>query len=255
MSQIYNNISIGNLTAFLETLMNEKDKIINYFITFPSDFNILDTKSTYKRLLDKVRGCLEKCPCCRRSCDIDHTLFKSIPGSSDNQHCCTLGHALRVMNGYRYEITNEASLVMCEHIQAEQVIVVGLIRKRWSEFKKDHYDWNFDSIMSVDELNRLHGKFLGVWAKIGLELCGKYGMKFVTTNILRPIEEIPLHHILLLDGSGSMKGQLWNDLLDGVKEFLKYRLLRNSANRISIINLSIIAFPNGSTNFTNAFGP
>jgi uncharacterized protein YegL len=271
MSQTYNNISIGNLTAFLETLMNEKDKIINYFIEFPSDFNVLDKNDTYKRLLDKVRGCSEKCPCCRRPCDIDHTLIKSIPGSNDNQHCCTLGHALRAMNGYRYEITDEASLVMCEHIQDEQTIVVGPTRKRWSEFKKDHYDWNFDAIMTVDELNRLHGKFLGVWARIGPELCDKYGMKFVTTNILKSIEQISFHYILLLDGSGSMSGQPWKDLLDAVKKFLDVRRSTNSSDRISIlvfsshattvyfnetisnIDLSTITFPGNTTNFANAF--
>jgi uncharacterized protein YegL/GTPase SAR1 family protein len=271
MSPIYDSISIGNLTAFLETLLNEKDQIIKFFLQFSSDFNTFDKEDTYKRLLDKVRGCSAKCPCCRRPCDIDHTLIKSIPGSEDNQHCCTLGHALRAMNGYRYEITDEASLIMCEHIKPDQVIVIGPTRKRWSEFKKDHSDWNFDPIMTVDQLNHLHGKFLWVWGKIGPELCEKYGMKFVTTNTLRPVEHFSLHYILLLDGSGSMTGQPWKDLLDGIKEFLKCRLSRNSVDRISIIvfssiakivyfnetisniDLSTITFPSGNTNFANAF--
>jgi uncharacterized protein YegL len=202
---------------------------------------------------------------------VDHSLIKSIPGSIDNQHCCNLGHALRAMNGYRYEITNEASLVTCEHIKVDQVIVVGPHRKLWSEFKKDHSDWNFDPIKTVDELNDLHGKFLNVWAKIGPELCQRYGMKFISHNTFRPMEKISLHYILLLDGSGSMNGQPWKDLLDAVKKFLDVRRTTNSVDRISIlvfssyaktvylnettsnIDLSTITFPGGATNFANAF--
>ena len=223
-------------------------------------------------MLEKVRGCIEKCPCCRRPCDVDHTLMKSIPGSSGNQHRCNLGHALRAMNGYRYEITEEASLLMCEHLQAQQIIVVGPVRQRWSDFKKDHHDWNFDSNLTVDQFNRLHGKFLGVWAKIGSELCEKDAMKFVTMNALKPVEPFSLHYILLLDGSGSMRNRASNDLLNGVNEFLKYRSVKNSADRITIlvfstvtkteyfnktiseIKLSRINFPGGGgTDFTDAF--
>ena len=238
MLPVYDSISIGNLTAFLEMLLNEKNRLIAQFNQYPANFDTLDTQDTYARLLDKVRGCPEKCPCCRRPCDADHTLVKSKPGSEENQHCCALGHALRAMSGYRYEKTDEASLAMCEHIKPDQIIIVGPLRKRWSELKKDHADWNFDPIMSVDELNLLHGKFLTVWAKVGKEICRKYKMNFVLNNTIQPVEHQSFHYILLLDGSGSMAGTPWNDLLSGVREFIRLRLSAGSNDRVTIIVFS-----------------
>ncbi|CAF3325094.1 unnamed protein product [Rotaria sp. Silwood2] len=139
---VYDSISIGNLAAFLEMLLNEKNRLISEFKQSQVDFNTIDAQDTYAWLLDKVHGCPEKCSCYRRSCNAaDHTLIKSKLGSEENQHCCALGHALCAMDGYRYEKkTDEASLAMCEHIKSEQIIIVGPLRKRWSEFKKDHAD-------------------------------------------------------------------------------------------------------------------
>ncbi|CAF1511769.1 unnamed protein product [Rotaria sp. Silwood1] len=271
MLPVYDSISIGNLAAFLEMLLNEKNRLISDFNKYQADFGTLDTQDTYARLLDKVRGCPEKCPCCRRPCDADHTLVKSKPGSEENQHCCALGHALRAMNGYRYEKTDEASLAMCEHIKPEQIIIVGPLRKRWSEFKKDHADWNFDPIMSVDELNLLHGKFLTVWAKVGQEICRKYEMNFVLNNTIQPVEHQSFHYMLLLDGSGSMAGKPWANLLDGVREFLRLRLSAGSNDHVTIIvfssnatiahfdkpmndpDLMTINFHGGGTDFAKTF--
>ena len=271
MFPVYDSTSIANLAAFLQMLLDDKHHLIQSFNKYSANFDALDTRDTYNRLLDKVRGCSERCPCCRRPCDADHTLIKLMPGSVDNQHCCALGHALRGMNGYRYETTNEASLAMCEQIKSEQVIIVGSTRKRWSEFKNDHMDWYFDPIMSIDDINHLHGKFLTVWSRIGQGLCLKYGMKFVMANTLRSIEHMSYHYILLLDGSGSMHGKPWQDLLDGVREFVGYRLSIDSNDRFSIIifsahanivyfnqeadcvDLSMVQFPGTQTNFAEAF--
>ncbi len=271
MSSVYDNISIGNLVAFLQSLLNEENKIINEFNQIQSDFNRMDKQDTYARLLDKIRGCPNLCPCCKRPCDVDHTQIKSRPGSQYNEHRCASGHALRAMNGYKFEITNEASLLMCEQIKDDQIVVVGSTRYQWLQFKSIHSDWNFESVLDDDELNRLHGKFLTVWEKIGRDLCQKYGMKYVTYNTSQTIVQESFHYILLLDGSGSMTGDRWNDLMKAVQEFLTRRQKLNTNDRITIIvfsdfaqiayfdekitevNVNTIEFPDGGTNFGSAF--
>jgi uncharacterized protein YegL len=121
------------------------------------------------------------------------------------------------------------------------------------------------------ELNRLHGKFLVVWSKIGKELCRKYNMKYVIYNRSLNINHESFHYILLLDGSGSMAGQRWQHLMNAVQEFLTRRSALNTSDRISIIvfsssanlvysdeviqliNVNDIAYPNGETSFRAAF--
>jgi uncharacterized protein YegL len=175
------------------------------------------------------------------------------------------------MNGYKFEGSDEASLFMCEQIKDDQEIVIGPTRYHWSEFKKDHLDWSFESALTKDELSQLHGKYLIVWEKVGPELCEKYGMKYVTHNSLPGVIYQSFHYILLLDGSGSMSGQSWEDLMKAVKEFLKRRTKLASKDRITVIvfedsakvvfsnkeihdiNVKDIKFPSGGTSFSAAF--
>jgi uncharacterized protein YegL len=271
LKAVYEKISIGNLVIFLETLLEEKDKIINDFNQCKSDFKSIDRQDTYARLLDKVRGCPDLCPCCRRPCDVDHTQFKSKPGAAYNEHRCQSGHSLRAMNGYKFEATGEASLFMCEQIKDDQVIVIGPTRYQWSKFKNDHLDWSFKSALTEDELSKLHGKYLTIWIKIGPILCEQYGMTYVTHNSSLKVTHQSFHYILLLDGSGSMKGQRWNHLIEAVKEFLKRRTELATNDRITIIvftesakiiylnkeirdiDVKDIIFPAGNTSFGAAF--
>jgi uncharacterized protein YegL len=270
ISSIYDKISIGNFVVFLEALLKEKNSIINDLNQFKSDFNSLDTEDTYARLLDKVRGCPDLCPCCKRPCDVDHTQLKSTPGSKYNEHRCRSGHTLRAMNGYKFEVTEEASLLMCEQIKDDQVIVIGPARYEWSQFKSDHADWIFESALNDDELNRLHGKFLTVWEKIGSKLCEKFQMKYVTYNTSQRISHQAFHYILLLDGSGSMGGDRWEHLMKAVQEFLTRRDTLKAGDRITIIifseaakiaffdeeiqNIDVtrIQYPGGGTSFNAA---
>ncbi|CAF2083948.1 unnamed protein product [Rotaria magnacalcarata] len=238
LAAINKKIYIGNFFTFLQTLLKEKDKLLDDLNRCKSDFKSIDTQDTYTCLLDKVRGCPDLCPCCKRPCDVDHTQVKSKPGSEYNEHRCLSGHTLRAMNGYKFEVTEEASLLMCEQIKDDQVIVIGPMRYQWSQFKKNHPNWVFDSTMNDDELNRLHGKFLTVWQRIGPHLCEKFQIKYVTHNTAQKIVPEPFHYILLLDGSGSMKGEKWNDLMKAVKEFLKLRNALKVQDRITIIVFS-----------------
>jgi uncharacterized protein YegL len=273
MSNTYDRISIDNFAAFLQNLINGETNLRNELSELKHDFDTIDKQDTYGRLLDKIKGCPNLCPCCNRPCDVDHTQIKSRPGSKDNQHCCTTGHALRAMNGYKFEATDEASLLMCEHIKDDQIIIIGPQRIRWAQFKSNHNDWNFVSKLNEEELAKLHGKFLTIWTKIGPQLCEKYKMKYVVFNANRndPIEYESFHWILLLDGSGSMAGTAWKDLIQAVQQFLTHRQALNTIDRITIIRfsdktddvcvnediknvkLTNIKDPAGQTSFSKAF--
>ena len=226
-------ILIDNLTTYLHSLLNDQQNILREFDRVECKFSTMDTQDTYRRLLDKIRGCSRVCPCCHRSCDVDHTRIKSQPGSRDNEHRCTTGHALRAMNGYKFEVTDEASLWTCKQIKDDQIVVIGTRRYLWSEFKLNHSHWKFES-----DLDRLHGKFLFVWQKIGRILCQKYNMKYVTDNVASCYVRQAFHYILILDGSASMHGKRWQDLMKAVQQFLTYRQALQTDDRITIIVFS-----------------
>ncbi|CAF1344064.1 unnamed protein product [Rotaria sordida] len=96
-------------------------------------------------------------------------------------------------------------------------------------------------------------------------------MKYVKYNTTLNIVHESFHYILLLDGSGSMSGQRWKDLMNAVQEFLKRRSELNTYDRISIIvfsstaniiysnediqniNVNNISYPGGDTSFHDAF--
>lgn len=242
MTSIFNQISIGNLDTFLQALSDQRDRLINELKEMNTSFKSIDKQDTYERLLDKVLGCPDLCPCCNRPCDVDHTQIQSKPGSKNNEHRCLSGHALRAMNGYKFEVTQEASLLTCDQIKNDHTIIIGSRRYQWSLFKMDHPDWLFDSPLNKMELNLVHKKFLTIWAKIGSQLCQAYGMKFVTHNT----ENIPVkmihkayHFILLLDASSSMSIEnRWDYLLDAVKEFLDCRRDLKTDDRFTIVVFS-----------------
>ena len=188
-------------------------------------------------------------------------------GDEDNRHSCQTGHQLRAMAGMKFEISNEASLFQYEQMKDDQLIIVRGMKKKWSEFKKDHPDWNFGNSITRDHLFKLRGKLCYIWSRIGEKLCEKYKMEFVIQNTTAK----SFHYILLLDASGSMRGEPWKNLLEGVKEFIKIRLDSGPADRITIIvfnnnanyayfnenikNIDInkIKFTGGGTDFTKAF--
>ncbi|CAF3876452.1 unnamed protein product [Rotaria sp. Silwood1] len=265
--------SIKNLKYFLESIINSKSKVECSFDKAPATFAAFDKDQIYNKLLDKARGCTSKCPCCQRPCDVDHTKIISNSGDEDNRHACQTGHQLRAMAGMKFEISNEASLFQCEEMSDSKPIIFRGTKKKWSEFKNEHADWDFGNSITQEELFKLRGKLLNVWSKIGAILCKMYEMKFVTQNTPQAAPK-PFHYILVLDSSGSMgikNGKPWKDLLDGVKEFVNVRTESGSADRITIItfenhatyayyNVDIktidvnnIQFMNGGTHFGNAF--
>lgn len=265
-------MSIRNFTVFLKRLITDKKKINDEFNKWKSDFKSMDSHDTYATLLDKVRGCTNQCPCCKRPCDFDHTKFKLNPGAEYSEHRCSTGHSLRAMNGYKFEGSGDASLFMCEQIQDDQEIIIGPTRYQWSQYKKDHSDWKFDSALTADELNRLHGKYLTVWGRIGPTLCTQHGMNFVTMNTTAAPVPQSFHYILLLDRSGSMStNQRWTHLMDAVNKFLQLRKDLKTKDSFTIItfssaasavfenkpigdiNTASLGSPGGGTSFSEAF--
>ena len=242
MSSTFNQISIGNLNTFLQALNNQHDRLITELKKMDINFKNIAKRDTYEHLLDKVLGCPDLCPCCNRPCDVDHTQIQSKPGSKYNEHRCLSGHALRAMNGYKFEVTQEASLLMCDQIKNDHIIVVDSRRYQWSVFKIDHPDWVFDSSLNRMELNLVHKKFLTIWAKIGPKLCEVYEMMFVTHNterILKNVIHKAYHFILLLDASSSMGTETrWDYLMDAVKKFLDCRRELKTDDRFTIIVFS-----------------
>jgi GTPase Era involved in 16S rRNA processing len=72
--------SIKNLHFFLQSILDVKNMILETYDNIPATFETFDNGQNYNKLLDKVRGCTSKCPCCQRPCDVDHTLIKSNAG-------------------------------------------------------------------------------------------------------------------------------------------------------------------------------
>ncbi|CAF0766681.1 unnamed protein product [Adineta steineri] len=72
--------SIKNLHVFLQSIVDARKTIEDAYDETPTTFEAYDKDQIYNKLLDKVRGCTSKCPCCQRPCDVDHTLIKSNAG-------------------------------------------------------------------------------------------------------------------------------------------------------------------------------
>jgi uncharacterized protein with von Willebrand factor type A (vWA) domain len=96
-------------------------------------------------------------------------------------------------------------------------------------------------------------------------------MKYVTHNTPRKIVHESYHFILLLDASGSMGGDRWNNLMEAVREFVRRRRELQTDDRITVIvfankaqtpikdqeiqnvDLQNIYYLDGGTSFKSAF--
>jgi hypothetical protein len=161
--------------------------------------------SARQQLSSHQRGCTAQCPGCRRLCDFDHSLIKVSPiGHDENQHRCMLGHQIQAMGGLCYATTNESSIVYCEQIKNDDLIMnqQGTMQQSWSDFKKIHFDWNFAEPKSLIPRNETS---VYIWNRIGKQLCEYYGngMKFVISNTV----SLPNHFILLFGYSARLTSE------------------------------------------------
>ncbi|CAF1601340.1 unnamed protein product, partial [Didymodactylos carnosus] len=153
------------------------------------------------------------------------------------KHSSSTGHQLRAFSTIKFEITNEASLKQCHEIDNNDYIVASGTTKKWSEMKSDYSAWNFELLTMIEESNRLKSKFLYVWLKVGKVFCEKFGMDYVSINTAQPALAA-YHYVLLLDSSGSMNDDRWQNLFAGVNKLVKARITSGTADRCIIITFS-----------------
>lgn len=78
--------------------------------------------------------------------------------------------------------------------------------------------------MLPGNLLALQNKNIKIWNKFGRDICNYYNnvdkVGIVYTDAVATVTTKSVHYILMLDDSGSMSGQPWNDLMGAVKTFL-----------------------------------
>ncbi|CAF1556709.1 unnamed protein product, partial [Didymodactylos carnosus] len=129
------------------------------------------------------------------------------------KHSSSTGHQLRAFSTIKFEITNEASLKQCHEIDNNDYIVASGTTKKWSEMKSDYSAWNFELLTMIEESNGLKSKF-------SQPALAAY------------------HYVLLLDSSGSMNDDRWQNLFAGVNKLVKARITSGTADRCIIITFS-----------------
>ena len=194
----------------------------------------------YNKYEERVRGCGTKCPCCGRICDVEHhKALSTAIGSDGNKHQCLRGHQFQAMNGFKVRSTNEPSFLLCDSMKDNDQIFHSGKYIKWKEFKNNFKDWSFD-VKSQQEATVWKARCVFIWNKIGKDLCDKFKMSYVKMpKDLPPRITDPIHFVLVLDESGSMRGDPWKALSQSVTNFLKIRQNEgNPEDRVSIIHFS-----------------
>ena len=234
-SQFY-KCSISNIMLFIEAFYNKiselEKRIAKKDFALP-DLDVKDLQSAYKK---RAVGCTESCPCCGRPCDVDHFAYlHCMIGSGVNKHACSLGHQLRGMNGYKENFTNKASLRFCEEMKDHDRVIDNGQNLSWQEFKEKQSTWNFETTdLTFQDLQTLREKLFYVWNNIGERICSERypgsGMKYVASNYKRS-EKPRIHFIIAIDGSYSMKGKPWEDLMGCLGRIFLNKTKRNGKRR------------------------
>jgi len=260
-------VRVNSLTKFIAALQTELTTFATKLMQKKYDWSELDTENKISDLERKAVGCKERCPCCGRVCDMDHSaITDQAVGFGANKHKCYLGHQFRAMIGYYFEKTKFASIKFCEDIRPNDEIIHKSQRYCWEDFKNRHPTWEFSSPVSASwERNR--SSSLVMWKKVGKLICDEVQMKYTEKD--ESTVEPKHHYILVLDDSGSMQDD-WNGLKDAVRGFLAKKqnafvehlvscVIFNSHARIVFHNakvsqelLSKIEFTSGGTNFSDA---
>jgi len=151
-SSTVTNISVF-LNEFITKLQANLIKKENFVVENHPNFN-----SLYETIFSQVKGCDQKCPCCDRICDRDHTL-------DGLKHGCDRGHQIRAISGIKKLGTKIPSLKVCNEISPNSMIVdkSGVVYK-WTDFKKHHSTWDFEEIENHKMINDIE-TFRGIWKK------------------------------------------------------------------------------------------
>ncbi|CAD8044994.1 unnamed protein product [Paramecium primaurelia] len=224
-----------------EQLLQAKDQRINILSDFVSGF-IIEVKEQIQQLkvsnyfieqyIQKIRynliGCRECCPTCKRKCDIDISKV-------DHKHECRNEHAIRGMAGILVE--QEPSLYSCKEIKHDY-LVQEFDSSYHSFYMRDirdmFKDWDIQERCSDKKTN---DKFNVIWNNIGKDYCCyRFGRSFTFNEKQSNLKENQqsYHYVILLDDSGSMSGDRFNQAQNGILSFLQ-QAQQNQNIRVTII--------------------
>eukprot|EP00347_Sterkiella_histriomuscorum_P007052 403350432 len=274
------------IAVMRETLNDEKISKIQTFISTviqsittqkQQEFSIEDFEMNgnyYSEFQTLFIGCTEHCPLCRQQCEKDH----SNDPVNQRTHDCSKGHQLQCFGGNK-DLNNNASVKTCSELKDDTIVKLNGSSQKWGSLKNEakFKNWKFTQ-QSVQQVNIIKNKYSDIWNKFGPLFCEIYKdrhniqISFVRSDNIQYRE---IHYLLLLDKSGSMKGQRWEDLKSGVLSFLKdlkSDILKQLHSKVSIILYdnsttvlhsfaasdvtlinSLSIEPNGGTSFVNLF--
>ncbi|CAD8176415.1 unnamed protein product [Paramecium octaurelia] len=203
------------------------------------DFEKLDVQSHLDALQVKQIGCQQSCPICKRKCDLEL--------DRNHKHQFRSGHQLRGFSGVMIGV--KPSLFTCEEIQdycKVQVMETKSI-KYWGDIKEIYSDFQFSCIDVAEKKALLKKKFTDIWnLHVGELIC-----KQLTQEIGQEIQFIKqedfdkeqlqqapktMHYVIMLDDSGSMEGEKFNNAKAGIIAFLsEIHKMKNKDSRVTII--------------------
>lgn len=130
------------------------------------------------------------------------------------------------MKGYTIEPSNKPSFRICERLTDNHRILLDGEYISWATFKSQNSNWDFEVENETDTFKSV-GKCAGIWLRIGEKLCKnlkiEYNPDCFSSETPTNLTACPLHIVLILDSSGSMRGDRWKCLIKTVEQFLDDR--------------------------------
>eukprot|EP00347_Sterkiella_histriomuscorum_P007511 403348639 len=212
---------VSNIENFLKFVNKETDSVINMQTQLQNEIQIIGDKM--QLLKEKFVGCDKFCPLCRMQCDAEHRVDQLL---EDRIHECSQGHRIQGFGGNMISNKN-AVIITCSDLKDNNNVVHQGKVYKWTNFKQipEFKNWKFSSNDQTQNVMNKN-KYVSMWNYFGPLLCEIYrrkqsiDIKFIRAeHVSRNFQEI--HYILLLDTSGSMEGQRWDELMKSVRAFME----------------------------------
>ncbi|CAD7924766.1 unnamed protein product [Amoebophrya sp. A120] len=221
-------------TEALDKIAEQMIKL-NEFTWSIVDMGLDDLRASFK---NRSIGCPNACPTCGRKCDQD---------VNDVAHkCgCSLGHQIRGMSGIRLE-NDFASTETCDEISDDRRILqedsdMSWKESTWYEIKQQFPNWEYFSLDEKDARYERIVKFRKAWDIYGCALCKHYNstgnpIKFREYQKYKEGAGGATHFIIILDESGSMCGERFENAKSGARTFIQ-KLFEKGAgpSRVSLV--------------------
>ena len=272
------NMEIVNYSLFISSL---EEKLREMLTEIEQKTALLDTEKSQYCEQVKLVLCPSKCYCCKRLCDVDMRLDEH-----HKIHQCNFGHQLRAVSGVRVEKRNNgvtehyASVKRCEDIEDTSSFQFNSKELTWREFcEQKKHEWTFKKSELVTEKQRLI--FVNLWKLAGKRICKERikedGLDMIyldydqtSVQLIEEKNQSETQFVIAIDGSGSMHGRSWEELLDSLRNIL-VNLSTSSSYHVSIIvfassatifcenqaastvNVKAIPYPGGGTSASAAW--